>query len=606
MKSQWKSYSTYKFILWAWMMNEVSLVFAPVDMSHNGFYIHGILHAVPAIIIGIPLIYSEVCVAQYSNSNVITMWDFFPLFRCIGYGTIYLVILKTLYVMVLTSWYLEYTFYAALDPPPWYSCDEFKETKCMVKRINVSIFQHCIEAQNLFDDDCGMKTASRCFFDREIGDNNTLEKNCVYVWKMVMANFALGVAYFILFIKIEKCIKVVVRCLAIYVGIVIFVLFCVALSSSGTWYATKITMNWSEFNYKHCFYTFTRGALSCGTGCGIIGFLSRDVSFRSPATMTSVTISLFSVFISLVLGLIIFSGIKTMSYYHGEEESVLEMGESMFFTPFASVSEIMSYFESVSVWGFLWFALVFFCLFMNLWILILFLNDILYYNIKFAQKYSKVSLAGLILLLCLLSCPFYCSDLASSLADTSDIIQLISSFFFSFAIYWVYGYKKHNIDIIFMIGVKASWFWKLGWMVNPILLIFMLYIKVNKFISRDYENTHIIKSIMVRSDSLLSYSLVSIYILIIFITLSIDIHRHYLQSNLKGLFFPTENWGPRDKILFRSRSMFVPEIMTREFLYRQVRIRGYGRCNKPAQKKTDEVLEELSIDKLEWSALTSN
>ncbi|CAK1544654.1 unnamed protein product [Leptosia nina] len=433
-KSRWRTYGTYKLLLWAWMMNEVALVFAPVDMSHNGFYVHGLLHAVAAVVIGVPLIYSEVCVAQYTNCNVITMWNFFPLFRSVGYGTIYLAALKAVYLTVATSWYLEYTFFAVLDPPPWFSCDEFRETKCMVKRVNVSIFQHCLEAQNLFDDDCGMKTASGCFFDREIGDNNTLMRTCVRVWKMLIASCTSGAACFALSLKVEKCIKVALRALASYVCLGVLVLFCVALSSSGTWYATKIAMNWSEFNYKHCFYTFTRGVLSCGTGCGVIGFLSRDVSFRSPATMTSVTISLFSVFVTLLLGLIIFSGIKTMSYYHGEEENVLEMGESVFFTPFASVSEILSYFDRM------------------------------------------------------------CSV------------------------------------------VKC----------------------------------------------------------------------HYDTSNLWGLFIPRENWGPQDMILFRSRNMFVPEIMTREFLYRQVRIRGYGRNEKTAKNPKDRLSEESIVDKTEWSALTSN
>ncbi|XP_045496237.1 uncharacterized protein LOC123694738 [Colias croceus] len=84
-KSRWKCYSTYKFILWAWMMNEIALVFAPVDMSHNGYYIHSIFHVIAAIIMGIPLVYSEICVSQYTNCNVITMWDFFPLFRSVSY-----------------------------------------------------------------------------------------------------------------------------------------------------------------------------------------------------------------------------------------------------------------------------------------------------------------------------------------------------------------------------------------------------------------------------------------------------------------------------------------------------------------------------------------
>ncbi|XP_028041375.1 uncharacterized protein LOC114251350 [Bombyx mandarina] len=84
-QSRWNSYGNYKLIVWLWMLNETTLMFCPAEISHSGFYIHAVLHAISVIFIGMPLVYSEICIGQYMNGNVISMWNFFPIFRIAGY-----------------------------------------------------------------------------------------------------------------------------------------------------------------------------------------------------------------------------------------------------------------------------------------------------------------------------------------------------------------------------------------------------------------------------------------------------------------------------------------------------------------------------------------
>lgn len=607
-KCRWNSYSTYRFIMWAWMMNEISVASAPVNISHTAFYIYSVLYIFSAILVGIPLVYSEICVSQYTNCNVTSAWNFCPIFRGVGYGAMYLVTLKVIFLMVLSTWYLEYTFYSALDPPPWFTCDDYNTTKCMVKRVNVTVFQHCLEAQKLFNTDCGMKTASSCFFEKEIGSNNMWNRNCTHLWRAILASGISSVVLFIILIKKEKFFKLNVRLLASYLCIALFLLFCVALSTSGTWYATKIGINWSDIQYKSCFYVMTQGILACGVGYGMIGFLSRDVSFRSPATMTAVTVPLFSMFLTLMLALIIFSGIKTVSYYHGEEENVLEIGDSVFFNLFASVSEMLGYFDGMPIWGFAWFSSIFICLFVNLSILYLFLLENLTSACKFFKNYKHLSCFCLVLCIFVFAFPFYCSDLTAVLSDVTEIIQLTSAFFFSVATYWIYGFRKHNIDIIFMIGVKSSYFWKLAWITNPIWIFAVLYVRWTSLLVKQNEHSYFIAPLSVNLDELMVYAFVSIYFFIVLVGALIQIRRFYLYDSIRNLFIPVCNWGPRDKILLRSRNMFVPEIMTREFLYRQVRIHGYSRRNEAKEKKeksSNIVLDDSPVN-IEWSALTSN
>lgn len=594
-QSRWNSYGNYKLIVWLWMLNETTLMFCPAEISHSGFYIHAVLHAISVIFIGMPLVYSEICIGQYMNGNVISMWNFFPIFRIAGYGMIYLVILKTIYFMVLTTWYLEYAFYAVADPPPWFSCDDYNTTKCMVKRKDVSVFQHCLETQSLFDEDCGFKTASYLFFSKEIGDKNTkMSFGCMYEWKSITFSLTLGVIFFILTLKREKLFQFYCKTTITYVCSIVVILFCVSVSTSGTWYTSKFNLNYRCFYYHSCMNSIIRGFLSVGTGYGMMVFLSKDVSFRSPATITAVVASLFSVFICSMFSLIVFGGVKTMIYYHSEEERVLEEGDSIFFAPLASISEIMSYFDAIPIWGFFWFSSIFVCLFFNLWLLFLYIKEFIY-QFTWSQKYCRLFTFLFMLLICVLTWPFYCVDLTTVLLDTTEVIQISNSLLFSLPIYWIYGFKSHAVDIIFMIGIKSNWFWKFTQLINPVILIFILLSKCTHLEVKEHVMSLNSKVLQTSVNHFLFYVVMGIYIFILVVGISTQLMVYYRKKMIWKLFSPTDSWGPRDKILFKSRKMFVPEIMTREFLYRQVRLRGYYRSKKISHIKNQEYNEQESI-----------
>lgn len=604
---RWKTQTNYRLILWAWMVNETATVFSPTEISHNGFYVHTALQVLGVLFVGIPLAYSEICIGQYTNCNVISMWNFFPLFRSVGYATLFLIILKTMYVMVLTSWYLDYAFYAALDPPPWYSCDDFNTTKCMVKKSNISVFQHCVEAQLLFEDDCGMKTASNYFFEKKIGNNNTqiFPRSCFCKFRVIILSFIVGAFLFLMSLRRDKFIQIVVRLMLCYICIAIFLLICVALSTNGTWFATKISLNWSNFTFNSCFISVVRGFLTVGTGCGIIIFISRDCPFRSPATMSSISTSLFALFTIVMLSIIAFSGIKTMSYFHGEEENVIEIGSSSYFTYFASISEIMIYFNA-PIWGFFWFSIILLCLFTNLWILFIYLMH-LALNIEIVQKYNNIFSVILIALICFCSWPFFCSDLTAVLTDSTELIQLINSYLFGISLYWFYGFNNHNNDITFMIGIKASYYWKICWVLNPIIINVMVYCKWQDLDTFEFDDSYYIDSISINLDKFLFYVVLVIYFFIIIVGIFIQLFLYYQSGKFKKIITPAHNWGPKDDVLFKSRKMFVPEIMTREFLYRQVRIHGYlqKRIAEKSRRQNKYDTETSAID-MKWSALTSN
>ncbi|XP_041975573.1 sodium-dependent noradrenaline transporter-like [Aricia agestis] len=598
------NYGTYRLMLTAWMINEISIVFAPVQLSFNGFHLHVVLYILSIIFVGIPLVYSEICMVQYTTNNALDIWKFFPLFRGAGYASIYMVILKIIYLNVVSSWYLLYAFYSVYGSPPWVSCKEFKNLPCIVKYVNVSDYQNCL---NLGSSCIHTKTASDLFFDREIGDYTTKSGNCLYAWRTVLCTIITSLVLYLVCVLRYRLYGVIAKSFVIAFTIIVFVLLCISLLNEGAWFSAGLVIEWDKLNYKSCLDILTSGLLTCGTGVGVIGYLTRGVPFRSPATISAISPTLFASMTSSLLGLVLFNGIKSMFFYHGEKRNILEKGNNTFFDAFAEVSEILGYFSNKSFWSLLWYGTIYLCLVTSVWILYMFLYDHIVVTQIDDKRANLWYSAILICVISALSWPFVCSDLTEVLADVTAIIQIGNSFLYSFALYWVYGYRHHANDITFMIGIKASHFWRLSWLFNPIILLGFIYFNITNQCFNKFQNSFFMENISATVDETLFWFLLFLYVLLLLIGAIVEFQYYYSRGKLSKILEPAENWGPKDKVLFRSRKMFVPEIMTREFLYRQVRIHGYRKKAVSARrsyKKTDS--EDSLSYKTKWNALTSN
>ncbi|XP_061725322.1 sodium-dependent noradrenaline transporter-like [Cydia pomonella] len=609
----WRKYSDYRLILWVWMLGDAAVMWAPAELAHNGFYLHATVYLLAIIIVATPLLFSEICLAQYTNCDIITMWNFFPIFRCFGYGTIYLVTMKIVYMLVLTSWSLVYAVHSAISPAPWNTCDDYdgnSTTKiCMVKRKNTSVFQNCLEVQSMYGGDCGIKTASRCFFEIQIGNYvTTVWPECTPRLKESIALWCIAFALFVLTLK-RKFLRIGVKLALGYVVVGTFVLVCIALGTGGTWFSSSIFLGWTKYSKESLIEVLPKAFLAVGAGCGMAGGWTSGAEFRSPACMTAVAAPLLAVLASLMLSLVTYSGIKTMSFYHGDEENVIELGNNFFFTPFASMTETLSYFDEYNLSGFIWFSITFICMFMNTWLLFSYLKEYLINNLTFARRHHKSSSISLMVSLALLSYPCFCSDLTPALLDAADTVQIITSLIFSISIYWIYGYYNHSVDIIFMIGVKPSYFWKFCWLLNPVFISFILITKCGFLaLSEHGGNSSDIEPLGITADFLLYIILLGIYALILLFSFLVQLVLYLVNGDCKSLFIPSADWGPMDDILFKSRKMFVPEIMTTEFLYRQVKKYGYSKRKNVNVIKERSVESEAShsLQPTEWSVLTSN
>lgn len=123
-------------------------------------------------------------------------------------------------------------------------------------------------------------------------------------------------------------------------------------------------------------------------------------------------------------------------------------------------------------------------------------------------------------------------------------------------------------DMHFMLGFRASIYWQLLWSLSPLLFGGMFIHSIYNFTTSEIDRPTLL---WMRVMQWLIFS-------IPFLLLPIGITTYVIKKRkkLKGvqLLHPSPNWGPRDPILKKSREMFTAHSMTKEYMYRQNRMKN--------------------------------
>lgn len=73
---------------------------------------------------GLPIFYLELCIGQYTSLGPVEAFGrMAPAFRGIGWCTLVVITLVTIYYMVLVGWTLFYTFVSFIPKLSWAYCD---------------------------------------------------------------------------------------------------------------------------------------------------------------------------------------------------------------------------------------------------------------------------------------------------------------------------------------------------------------------------------------------------------------------------------------------------------------------------------------------------
>lgn len=108
-----------------------------------------IAFAIMLFVVGLPLFFLEITIAQYSKFSPINVWKVVPIFRGLGIVSLLIATFISIYYNVLICYSLIYLISSFIPTLPWTTCDsEWNDEKCCIPSetgvINTSLsIGHC-------------------------------------------------------------------------------------------------------------------------------------------------------------------------------------------------------------------------------------------------------------------------------------------------------------------------------------------------------------------------------------------------------------------------------------------------------------------------------
>jgi hypothetical protein len=103
---------------------------------------------------GLPLMFMELALGQYSSEGPLTVWKLSPLFKGLGIGMVLCSVILSVYYNMITGWALYYLMLSIRELLPWTCCEDGWST------------EHCVSfaKQDVCPAGAGAEAANQSFF----------------------------------------------------------------------------------------------------------------------------------------------------------------------------------------------------------------------------------------------------------------------------------------------------------------------------------------------------------------------------------------------------------------------------------------------------------
>ncbi|XP_067951409.1 sodium- and chloride-dependent betaine transporter-like [Watersipora subatra] len=440
---------------------------------------------------GIPMVFLEMSLGQYSGAAVFGCWKFCPIMKGVGMGMVMVSTYWGMYYNVIIMWTLYYLYYSFSKVLPWADCgNEWNTPECLPLGIvgNTSLCNSTnmtTESGSSIDCNARAPYPAEEFWDRKVLTRSEgITELGVLKWDLALL---LVISWLIIFLCLLKGIKtsgkvVYVTATAPYILITILMVQGATREGSldGVIYYIKPTFArlgdprvWAEA-CSQIFYS-----VAPGWG-GLITMASYN-KFNTNIYRYSLGVPLLNCATSFYNGFVIFSVLGYMARMAGVKvEEVVNSGPGLMFVAYPYA---LSQMPLPQLWCVLFFIMI---LAVGL--------DSQFASIEtfttsvadefphiFTSHRRKVIFTGLICLtLCLIGF-FCCTHAGIYIFQLLDwYVAVFSTLFISIleavAVAWVYGAERMMSDIKVMIGYRPHVIWVYMWrFVTPLTVTAMLF-----------------------------------------------------------------------------------------------------------------------------------
>ncbi|XP_061382562.1 sodium- and chloride-dependent glycine transporter 1-like [Danaus plexippus] len=565
--SPWGTQKSYIVIFICHFLGITNISTMPNDALLQGAFGFSIVLMIVYIIMGIPLLYVESIVGQFTSRDCIDVWRIRPCLSFIGYLLIIWQAFTLIYNHIVSAFLLHYFLISFETPIPFYTCGLWSTKFCNTLVSNYTVNLDCVKNQNIFPYcDHLYKTFPEYQYWRLNLVQSGHKCNFCIAWRVCLASGLNCIAIFLSCFKRSKSLKWVIN---IFFGFPILTLAILLMGSMRQQglvakYEDAIDIDFTIFAHNFRFSSVIQNVMfNLGIGSGLTFNLASSAPFRSPSfSNTVVTVMTCAVYTIIVIFTMAMVTCPYAFKYGPDAGDIIRTHMSFAFEKIPRL--IYEYQDKM-----FYLIIIYTCFF----IIAINSNFVLFYNLlevifkrnpKLA-KYPGLTVFCASLMLYILTIPLLSYVGVNLLAYSfKRHLTLISTFVGVLEcvtfVFW-YGMNRFSEDINFMVGIRPNSFMKVGWGLSILFLIYSFCYEVHDHLENSKKFIYSTYTVLVFSGLIVIVTVVRLVIAAI-------------KRRFREFIALDKTWGPKDEILQRSRGMFSAQAMTKEYIYRQYHLQA--------------------------------
>uniref|UniRef100_A0A914XN38 Transporter n=1 Tax=Plectus sambesii TaxID=2011161 RepID=A0A914XN38_9BILA len=511
---------------------------------------------------GLPLLFMELALGQYSSEGPLTVWKLAPLFKGLGIGMVLCSVIMSVYYNMITGWAMYYLTVSIRESLPWTCCEDGWSSENCISFAKQDVcpartgFQHITNQSSIFEHGSKAKFAADEFFHKKVLNMATeFSLGGDMQWHLVIALFAAWLIVFLVLMKGIKSFGKAVYFTSTFPYAVLLALLVRSLMEPGAVEGIKYYLRpnmtvlaspqvWGDAA-SQIFY-------STGVCMGGAITLASYNKFKNNLYRDAVIVALGNSATSIFSGFVVFSILGFMAHSQNTTvDKVATNGPGLTFITYPQAVTILP-------WSPLWSALFF------LMLIILALSSMFptVENIatSLIDQWPKKLRPYKFWVMMAVCTTCFLLGLPLTTNAGMYLLQLLDNYGVSYALLilglievtvvaWLYGGQRLFNNVHSMLGRRPSIIWKYIWMyVTPSLLIFAITLQIIDLKPIQY-GSQIFPPYASKigwcltSISLLPIPIYAIYKLVCF-KRSPKGYDVPLRRALVTLTAPAENWGP--------------------------------------------------------------
>jgi len=438
------------------------------------------------LLCGIPLLYMELAVGQYTRRGPIgALGKLCPILKGAGLSTVVMSFLLTTYYNVIMSWALFYLVSSFSPSLPWEGCDH---------SWNTDMCRSIIGDNDTMKDNTSLTdnthSSTQEFYDKRVLQmTGGIEDMGSFSWELFGA---LLVAWIMVYFAIWKSVKVTGKVVYVtatvpFILLVIFTIRACTLPGADEGLRIFFTPDWSGMlQPKVWVYAAAQVFNSVGIAFGsLIAFASYQ-DFNGPILRNTLIVIVIDAITCILCGVCVFATLGSLAFSQGTTvDKVVTQGPGLVFVVFPHA---LSQLPLPQLWAVVFFAMLV-CLGIDSQFAMV---EVVITSVKDAFEHTlstkNVRHELVVLFVCVIS---FCCGLPNLFQGGIYFFQIIDFYtaaislmyialFETVAIVWLYGVRRLSDNIEEMTGRQPNIIFKFCWMfVSPVLIlviwIFTLY-----------------------------------------------------------------------------------------------------------------------------------